>query len=140
LLIGALIRHPWLLDEYLEEIAELHFNDGDCERLRNRILCVHHAEEFLDNEKLLAHLSRDGYSAALERVERANVNDAGGHFGRNASREQVLEGWRHVVMLHGKAGVPRSLEEAERDHRGEPTIENFSKLSAIKQQIEIAAS
>ena len=47
------------------------------------------------------------------------------------------------MMLHGKAGVPRSLQEAESDYLNEPTIENFSKLSeirAIVQQIEIAAS
>ena len=52
----------------------------------------------------------------------------------------MLEGWHHVMMLHSKAGVPRSLQEAESDYLSEPTNENFSKLSAIKQQAEIAAS
>ncbi len=143
LLIGAIIRHPWLLDDFLEEIADFHFNDADCLRLRNQILAVHQAEEILDNEKLLEHLCREGYRAELERVERATSHNADSHFARNASKEQVLEGWRHVMMLHGRAGVPRSLQEAESDYLNEPTIENFAKLSeirAIVQQVEIAAS
>ncbi len=140
LLIGATIRHPWLLDEFLEEIARLQLNDPDCRRLRDHILTVHQAEEHLDNEKLLEHLSRAGYGAELERVQRATAQGAGAHFAYEASKELVLEGWHHVMMLHSKAGVPRSLQEAENDYLSEPTIENFSKLSAIKQQAEIAAS
>jgi len=140
LLIGAIIRHPWLLDDFLEEIADFHFNDADCLRLRNHILAVHQAEEILDNEKLLEHLCLEGYRAELERVERATSHNADAHFARNASKEQVLEGWRHVMMLHGRAGVPRSLQEAESDYLSEPTVENFSKLRAIVQQVEIAAS
>lgn len=140
LLTGAIIRHPWLLDEFLDEIAGLQLNDGDCRRLRDEILAVHQAEEHLDNEKLLEHLSRSGYGAELERVQRATAQGAGAHFAHEASRELVLEGWHHVVMLHSKAGVPRSLQEAESDYLSEPTAENFSRLQAIVQQHEIAAS
>ncbi len=140
LLTGAVIRHPWLLDEFLEEIAGLQLNDADCRRLRDQILAVHQAEEHLDNEKLLEHLSRGGYGAELERVLRATAQGAGAHFAPEASRELVLEGWHHVVMLHSKAGVPRSLQEAESDYLSEPTVENFSRLQAIVQQHEIAAT
>jgi DNA primase len=140
LLIRAILNHRWLLENFLEEIAGLHLDDPDCERLRDQILSVHHDEEPLDNEKLLEHLSREGYDAELERVERAAAHNADVYFARDASKEQVLEGWRHVMMLHGKAGLPRSLQEAESDYLSEPTAENFSKLRAIVQQAEIAAS
>jgi DNA primase len=143
LLLGPLLRHPWLLDIFLEEIAGLHLDDTDCERLRDKILSVHHDEEPLDNKKLLEHLCREGYGAELERVERATVHNADMRFAQNASKEQVLEGWRHVMMQHGKAGVPRSLQEAESEYLSEPTAENFSKLSKLRvivQQAEIVAS
>ncbi len=140
LLVSALLRHPWLLDEFLEEIAGLQFDDPSCARLKNYLLTVHQREEYLDNAKLLEHLSHDGFGAELDRVERATVHAADAHFARNASKEQVLEGWRHVMMLHDKAGIPRSLREAESDYLTEPTIENFSRLRAIVQQVEIAAS
>ncbi|MGO9806431.1 MAG: DNA primase [Rhodomicrobium sp.] len=143
LLAVAIVRHPWLLDEFLEEIAELQFDDPGCRSLRDRLLAVHQSEESLDNEKLLEHLCREGYGAELERVQRATAHNGGALFALDASKELVLEGWHHVMMLHGKAGVPRSLQEAESDYLNEPTIENFSKLSeirAIVQQIEIAAS
>ena len=136
----AIARHPWLLDEYLEEIASLHLDDAGCCRIRNAMLTIHQTDEALDNEKLLEHLSREGYGAELERLERACAHNADPHFASGANKEQVLEGWRHVMMLHGKAGVSRSLLEAESDYVSEPTNENFSKLRAVVQQVEIAAS
>jgi len=140
LLIIAIARHPWLLDEHLEEIASLHLDDAGCCRIRNAMLAIHQTEELLDNEKLLGHLSHEGYGAELERLERACAHNADSHFASGANKEQVLEGWQHVMMLHGKAGVPSSLREAESDYVSEPTNENFSKLRAVVQQIEIAAS
>jgi DNA primase len=140
LLIRAIARHPWLLDEHLEEIANLHLDDSGCCRIRNAMLAIHQTEETLDNEKLLKHLSREGYGAELERLERVCAHNADPHFASDANKEQVLEGWRHVMMLHGKAGVPRSLREAESDWLSEQTNENESKLLVIKQQVEIAAS
>jgi DNA primase len=140
LLVGAMISHPWLLDEFLEEIAGLQLNDPDCRRLRDEALAVHQGEERLDNKSLLEHLSRAGYSAELDRVQRATAQGAGSHFAQDASREQVLEGWHHIMMLHSKAGVPRSLQEAENDYLSDPTIENFSRLQAIVQSHEFAAS
>lgn len=143
LIVGAILRHPWLLDEFLERIAELHFHDSGCRSLRDRLLAVHQADENLDNERLLEHLSREGYGAELERIEHATSQNGGALFANDATRELVLEGWHHVMMLHAKAGVPRSLQEAESDYLSEPTIENFSKLSEIRamvQEIEIPAS
>jgi len=136
----AIVRHPWLLDDHLEEIASLHLDDADCCRVRNVLLTVHQTEELLDNEKLLEHLSREGFGAELERIERACALKADPHFASDANKEQVLEGWQHVLMLHGKAGVPRALLEAESDYVSEPTSENFSRLRAVVQQVEIAAS
>jgi DNA primase len=140
LLIIAIARHPWLLDQHMEEIARLQLDDAGCCRIRNEMLTIHQTEEVLDNEKLLRHLSRDGYGAEMERLERACAHNADPHFASGANKEQVLEGWQHVMMLHGKAGVPRSLREAESDYVSEPTNENFSKLRAVVQQVEIAAS
>jgi DNA primase len=140
LLILAIARHPWLLDQHLEEIASLHLEDAGCCSIRNAMLTKHQTEELLDNEKLLEHLSRDGFGAELERLERACAHNADTHFASGANKEQVLEGWQHVMMLHGKAGIPRSLREAESDYVSEPTNENFSKLRAVVQQVEIAAS
>ncbi len=140
LILSAIIRHPWLLDDFLEDIASMHLDDADCGRLRDGILAVHQVEEYLDNKKLLEHLSREGYDPEIQRVERATAHKADVHFTPNANKEQVLEGWRHVMMLHDKVGVPRSLQEAESDYLSEPTSENFSKLSAVRQQVEIATS
>jgi DNA primase len=140
LIVSAILNHPWLLDEFLDEIASAHFDDPDCVRLRDQILAVHQNEEILDNKNFLEHLSRIGYDPELQRVQRAVANKADMHFARHANREQVLEGWHHIMMLHGKVGVPRSLREAESDYLSEPTSENFSRLRVIVQQVEIVAT
>ena len=140
LLIMAIARHPWLLDEHLEEIASLHLEDAGCCSIRSAMLTIHQTEELLDNEKLFEHLSRAGFGAELERVARACAHKSDRQFDPGATKEQVLEGWQHVMTLHGKAGVPRPLQEAESDYINEQTSENCSKLFAVKQQVEIAAS
>jgi len=140
LIIVALLNHPWLIDEHMEEIARIPFIDPDCNRLRDAVLTVHQADESLDIKKLLEHLSKQGYEAELERLQRACAHTADPHFAPEAEREQVQEGWHHVMMLHGKAGVPRSLQEAEADYVSDPSSENFSKLRAVVQQVEIVSS
>ncbi len=103
------VRHPWLLDEHLEEIANLHLEDADCCRIRKAMLTVHQTEELLDNEKLLEHLSRGGCEEELERLERLALITLTSTLRSGANKEQVLVGWRHVMEMHGKAGVPRSV-------------------------------
>jgi len=136
LLLAAILRHPWLLDEYVEDIASFHFDDPGCETLRKALLALHLSYEHLDNESAIAHLSREGYGSEIERVERASALSAQSHFARNASKEQVLEGWRHVLTLHERAGLPRPVQEAEREYLNDPSPENFQKLRAIVQQFE----
>ena len=138
--IMAILRYPWLLDEHLEEIASLHLGDAGCCRIRDAMLTIHQTEELLDNEKLLQHLSRAGYGAELERLERACAHRDDPQFPSGANKEQVMEHWRRVMMLHGEAGVVRSLREAESDYVSDQTNENLSKLLALKQQVEFAVS
>jgi DNA primase len=140
LLIAAILRHPWLLDEFAEDVANLHLEDRGCDRLRQALLGLQSEHEHLDNESAMAHLSRAGFDGEIERVERAAAFGAEAQFARNADREQVLEGWSHVFTLHGKAGTPRPVQEAELEYLRDPSIENFQKLSAIKQQCENVAT
>jgi DNA primase len=139
LILTALINHPWLLEEFPEDIAHLPLGDPDCTRLRQVLLAVHQDEEHLDNQKLLEHLSRAGVDAEARRILNASLHRADAHFDPKAQRELVLEGWHHIVMLHGKAGVPRSLQEAESEYLNNPTSENFIKLRAVVQDSGIAA-
>ena len=137
LLVMAILQHPWLLDERVEEIASLHLDDADCFCVRNGLLSIHQSEEALDNEKLLEHLSRQGYGAELERLGRVCAHKADPHFASGAAKEQVLEGWRHVMMLHGAA---RSLAEAESDYISDQTSESCARLLEVKRQAEITSS
>jgi DNA primase len=139
LIVKALLNHPWLLDDYAEEIADIAFEDGDCAALRDQLLALHQSEILLDNKNLLEHLSKNGQYARVERVERAISHHADGNFNLSAPKESVLHGWRHVILLHTKARVlEKALREAEEDYLRDQSGENFSRLCAIRQQVEIA--
>jgi DNA primase len=138
LLIKALLRHPWLLDHFAEEIAAMTFENLDCASLRDGLLGVHQGEILLDNKNVLEHLSRQGYDSRIERVEWAISHHADGNFDASATKESVLDGWRHVVSLHNRASVlERALREAEAEYLRNQTGENFSRICAIN--VEIAA-
>ncbi len=140
LIISAILRHPWLLDHCLEEISRLDFSDPDCKLIRDRLLDWQHTGDSLDRESLREHLSRAGYAAKVERLEQVASRMPEPHFAPNAASEAVLEGWRHIMMVHNKAGLPPAVREAENDYINEPTCENFSRLRAVVQQDEIASA
>jgi DNA primase len=137
LVIMTILQYPWLLDEHVEEIAGLHLDDADCFRVRNTLLTIHQTEEALDNEKLLEHLSGQGYGAELERLGRICAHKAAPHFASGADKQHVLDWWRRVMMLHGAA---RSLAEAESDYINEQTDESWPRLHEVKRQAEITSS
>lgn len=139
LLIKALLFHPWLLDDFAEEIAEITFENPDCGTLRNELLAVHQAELTLDNKMLREHLSRRGYEPTIKRVQAAVTHRADSNFDADAGRETVLEGWNHILALHTCASaLTRELQEAEEDYLRNPNSENFARVHAIRQQVEIA--
>ncbi len=139
LLIKGLLSHPWLLDDYAEEIAAISFDGPGCAAIRDALLAFHQSEIALDNKNVLEHLSQDGQAMELERISSAISHHADENFSIGATKESVLQGWRHVMLLHTRANVlEKALREAEDDYLRDQTDENFFRLCAIRQQVEIA--
>ncbi len=139
LLVKALLNHPWLLDDYAEEIAAIAFDDPGCAAIRDALLALHQSDIALDNENVLEHLSKHGRDRELERIGSAISHQADENFNPGAAREAVLQGWHHVMQLHTRANVlEKALREAEDDYLRNQSDENFFRLCAIKQQVEIA--
>jgi DNA primase len=135
LLVETLLNHPWLLDEYAEEIIAIQFESDVLKRLRDGIFTVYGTQNPLDNQALRHQLEKLGYSGLLVRIEHAITHKSDWNTQPDASRDDVLIGWRHRLALHRKSELKRELESAERALAIDPSEENLLKLQDLFRQV-----
>jgi DNA primase len=135
LMLLTLINHAWLLDEYIEEVAALHFRSAVIEKLRDGILAAYSHENPLDNEALRHQLKKLGYSGLLTQIEHAITHNSDWNTQPDASKDDVLIGWRHRLALHRRSELKRELESAERAFAIDPSEENFLRLQDLSRQV-----
>lgn len=135
LLIITLLNHPWLLEDYLEDVAAIHFEADTLQRLRDCILSVYSQQNPLDKEGLHHQLGKLGYHGLLAQVEHAITHNSDWNTQPHASADGVLMGWRHRLALHRKSvELKRELEAARRAYEIEQSEENFLKLQDLLSQ------
>ncbi|WP_088345565.1 MULTISPECIES: DNA primase [Rhodomicrobium] len=147
LIVTTLLNHPWLLDDYSEEVAAIQFEADALQTLRDCILSVHTEQNPLDKDTLSHQLGKLGHSRLLARVEHAITHNSDWNTQPHASHESVLIGWRHRLALHRKAvELKRELESAGRAYEIDQSEENYLRLQDLSRQVwstegvEIAAS
>jgi DNA primase len=135
LIVITLLNHPWLLDDYLEDVAAIHFEAEPLQRLRDCILSVYSQQNPLDKEALHHQLGKLGYHGLLAQVEHAITHNSDWNTQPHASHDGVLMGWRHRLALHRKSvELKRELEAARRAYEIEQSEENFLKLQDLFKQ------
>ncbi len=135
LIVITLLNHPWLLDDYLEDVAAMHFEAEPLQRLRDCILSVYSQQNPLDKEALHHQLGKLGYHGLLAQVEHAITHNSDWNTQPHASHDGVLMGWRHRLALHRKSvELKRELEAARRAYEIEQSEENFLKLQDLFKQ------
>lgn len=135
LLVLTLLNHPWLLDDYLEDAAAIHFEAEPLQRLRDCILSVYSQQNPLDKEGLHHQLGKLGHHNFLVQVEHAITHNSDWNTQPHASHDGVLMGWRHRLALHRKSvELKRELEAARRAYEIEQSEENFLKLQDLFKQ------
>lgn len=136
LLVKTIINHPWLIDEYSEEIAALHFESAPLRQLRDRILEIHILQNSLDRDALHTQLSQNGQGNVLVQVERAITHKSDEFAEPHAPQESVEVGWRHILGLHRKMlDLRNELEAAEKIFEAEGSEENFARLREIRLEL-----
>jgi DNA primase len=135
LLIITLLNHPWLLDDYVEDVGAIQFEAEPLQRLRDCILSVYSQQNPLDKEALHHQLGKLGYFGLLAQVEHAITHNSDWNTQPHASQDGVLMGWRHRLALHRKSvELKRELEAARRAYEIEQSEENFLKLQDLLTQ------
>lgn len=136
LLIQTLLNHPWLIDDFAEDIATIQFEAGALHRLRDCILLVHSEENPLDKDTLNQQLNVLGQDTLLAQVEHAITHNSDWNTQPRTSRDDVLIGWRHMLALHRKSvELKRELESAERAFALEQSEENYLRMRDLRQQV-----
>ncbi|NJM36217.1 MAG: DNA primase, partial [Rhodomicrobium sp.] len=136
LIIRCLLNHPWLLDDYAEDIAAVHFEAETLQTLRDAIVTVYSNMNPLDKEALRHQLEKMGYSGLLAQVEHAITHNSDWNTESHASKDDVLIGWKHRLALHRKSvELKRELESAERAFATDQSEENYLKLQDLHKQV-----
>jgi DNA primase len=137
--VTTLLNHPWLVEEFAEEIAELQFEANRLHRLRDAILHVQTLQTPLDKEALHTQLVTMDLGDVMVQVGRAITHKSDRNTQPGAPRGDVLKGWRHMLALHRKlSDLKRELESAEQAYTEEQSEQNYLRLCDVRGQLASA--
>ena len=94
-LVSLVLHTPDLLNDIVEDFAEVSFTAIDLDKLRREILNVHAREPGLDAATLKYHLSNHGFGRDVETLSPHHLVHA--KFALSADRDQILAGWRQAL-------------------------------------------
>jgi DNA primase len=138
LILLTAVNHPWLLDRYDEELAELEFRHPDSTRLRNAILdaVAGHGHAPVEPALLREAVAGSGLGPLLERIEAAITHASDWPARPGAAESDVIQWWSHVIALHRRQRtLNRELKEAERALGEAPSDENLAWLRDLQERL-----
>jgi DNA primase len=144
LMLQAVVNHPWLLHDHLEELAAAEFRHLDTQKLKSALLdaFAQFADNFGrdDNEaarvELLAELDRRGFAELLTRIERAITTLSVWGARPGAAAADVLLTWKQLVALHRQwHSLIRELKDAELALGRDNTEANYARLCDVKARL-----
>src|SRR5262249_21815498 len=133
LILQAMINHPWLLHDHLEELASIDLRHSDAAKTKAAIIDIFAHASVSDAESMLSELARRGLAEVSGRLARTITTASVWGAQPGAAPEDVLTTWNQLVALHRQwHSLPKELREAENAFGREPTEANYSWLHDIK--------
>lgn len=99
LILQCLVNHPYLIEEYAEEVAALKFASKSLNELRDAILSAQAVEKSLDRETLGSHLHGLGSGETLRRLGQLMLHRSDRFADPDAEADAVREGFEHIIAL-----------------------------------------
>jgi DNA primase len=132
-LVSLVLYCPDLLDDIIEDFAEIIFTAIDLDRLRQEVINVHANDPGLDAAILKHHLNNHGFGRDVEALSPHHLVHA--RFALSADRDQILAGWRQALShwrdhLTGSAEVEAATGRFARDGDQNHVL----ALSAVAEQ------
>ncbi len=136
MIVLALINHPELISDFLDEFAAVEFSARSLDSLRTQIINSATSGAGLDNSALRSHLISRGFGPDLDRLENQATRLNEWFLGPAAAQDDARTGLRQMFALHRKTvTLERELKAAEAVFVADPTEENFNALSGLREEL-----
>jgi DNA primase len=136
LILQAVLNHPWLLHDHLEELAALEFRHGEAGRLKSLLIDIYAHDEGVDGLRMRAEVVSRGLGELLDRAEKAITSPSVWGLAPEAGPQDVLLTWKQLVALHHQwNSLLKELKEAELALGQEASDANYSWLRDVKARL-----
>ena len=135
-IVATLLRHPPLIGEFCERLADLEIEDGRIDGLMKSVLSLVHDAPGLDEEGLKSHLS--GADAELaDDLLRAEVYAQWRFAGPDATMGSAREGVSHALVGLGLSSVRAELAKVQKALEVDPNEADVERLVRLKSELEV---
>jgi DNA primase len=136
LILQAVINHPWLLHEHLEEFAAIDFSHTEAAKLKGELIDIFAHGGGPDGAAMAAELERRGLAPAAARVHKAITAPSVWGARPEAAPDDALTTWKQLVALHRQwHSLTKELRDAEAALGQDPTEANYSWLQDVKARL-----
>jgi DNA primase len=136
LILQAVLNHPWLLRDHLEDLAQLEFRHVDAGRLKGVLIDIYAHDEGIDAPRLQAEVVARGAGDLLERADRAITTNSVWGLAPESAPADVLSTWKQLVALHRQwNSLIKELKDAELALGQDASEANYSWLRDVKARL-----
>jgi DNA primase len=134
LILQAVINHPWLLHDHLEELARVELRHFEAAKVKAAVIDIFAHGSASDAEGMIVELSRRGLAEISERIQKVITTPSVWAAKPGSAPDDVLTTWRQLVALHRQGHLAKELRDAEHALAQESTEANYSRLQDVKAQ------
>ena len=138
LILQAVINHPWLLHEHLEELAGAEFRHAEAARIKRELIDIFAHGGASDGEAMVAELGRRELAGVAARIQKSITTPSVWGVTPDAAPEDVVMTWKQLVALHRQwHSLTKELRDAEQALGQDPTETNYSWLQDVKARLAV---
>jgi len=138
LILQAIINHPWLLHDHLEELAAVDLRHSEAAKVKAALIDIFAHGSAADAEVMLAELERRGLTQVCARIQKAITTSSVWAAMPGAAPDDVVTTWNQLVALHRQwHSLAKELREAEHALGRETTEANYSWLQDVKTRLSV---
>jgi DNA primase len=136
LILQAVLNHPWLLHEHLEELAQLEFRHTDAQKAKGILIDIFAHGGAADREQLDAALAARGDESVRARIARAITTSSVWGVQPEAAPDDVLLTWKQLLTLHRQGhSLLKELKEAESALGQDNSKANLDWLNDVRARL-----
>jgi DNA primase len=139
IILLTILRHPGVMDRYMEALGTVEFMNPDFERFRRLLIGLFSSDPDLDQGKLFAALRERDEGEMIEYLENNKLERSYRFAHTDTSLAEASAGLEHILRAYRIDDVNQQIERLSRDPDG-MTDEGFETLQSLLAERERLAS